>query len=258
MPVLPIAGALFAYMTAFFALAVVRRDNSVADIAWGGGFLLVALLSLHLGVGWLLRPTLLTVLVALWAARLAIHILRRNRGRGEDPRYAAWRRDWGRWWLPRSYLQVFLLQGAILLVVAAGIVVVNTRSGPGLRALDAIGTLVVLGGLAFETVADVQLARFLADPANRGRIMDRGLWRYSRHPNYFGEAVVWWGVWLIALSVPGGWWAVVSPLLITFLLLKVSGVPMLERLMEGQPGWAEYRARTSVFVPLPPRSVPPA
>jgi steroid 5-alpha reductase family enzyme len=253
-----IAGALLAYMTAFFAVAVARRDNSVADIAWGGGFVLVALLSLHLGVGALARPVLLTVLVFLWAARLAVHILLRNRGRGEDPRYAAWRREWGRWWLPRSYLQVFVLQGAILLVVAAGIIVVNTRSGPGLNALDATGALVVVGGLVFEAVADRQLARFLADPANRGRIMDRGLWRYSRHPNYFGEAAVWWGVFLVALSVPGGWWTVVSPLLITFLLLKVSGVPMLERLMEGRPGWAEYRARTSVFVPLPPRSVPPA
>jgi steroid 5-alpha reductase family enzyme len=251
-----IAGALLAYMTAFFAVAVARRDNSVADIAWGGGFVLVALLSLHLGVGALARPVLLTVLVFLWAARLAVHILLRNRGRGEDPRYAAWRREWGRWWLPRSYLQVFVLQGAILLVVAAGIIVVNTRSGPGLNALDATGALVVVGGLVFEAVADRQLARFLADPANRGRIMDRGLWRYSRHPNYFGEAAVWWGVFLVALSVPGGWWTVVSPLLITFLLLKVSGVPMLERLMEGRPGWDEYKTRTSVFVPLPPRTPP--
>jgi len=252
-----IAGALFAYMTVFFVVAVARRDNSIADIAWGGGFVLVAVVSLHLGVGWLARPALLTLLVLLWAVRLSAHILLRNRGRGEeDPRYAAWRREWGRWWLPRSYLQVFLLQGAILLVVAAGIIVVNTRSGSGLTPLDAVGTLIVLAGLAFETVADRQLARFLGDPANRGRIMDRGLWRYSRHPNYFGEAVVWWGVWLIALSVPSGWWTVVSPLLITFLLLKVSGVPMLERMMEGRPGWAEYRARTSVFVPLPLRTPP--
>lgn len=258
MTVIAIAGVLLAYMTAFFALAVVRRDNSVADIAWGGGFLLVALLSLHRGVGWLPRPALLTVLVALWAARLAIHILRRNRGRGEDPRYAAWRREWGRWWLPRSYLQVFLLQGAILLVVAAGIIVVNTRSGPRLRALDVVGAAVVVAGLAVETVADRQLARFTRDPVNSGRILDRGLWRYSRHPNYFGEAVVWWGVWLIALSVPGGWWTAVSPLLITFLLLKVSGVPLLERLMEGRPGWAEYKTRTSIFIPLPPRLVPKA
>ena len=258
MTVIAIAGVLLAYMTAFFILAVVRRDNSVADIAWGGGFLLVALLSLHRGVGWLPRPALLTALVALWAARLALHILRRNRGRGEDPRYAAWRREWGRWWLPRSYLQVFLLQGAILLVIAAGIIVVNTRSGPGLGALDVVGAVVVVAGLAVETVADRQLARFTRDPVNSGRILDRGLWRYSRHPNYFGEAVVWWGVWLIALSVPGGWWTAVSPLLITFLLLKVSGVPLLERLMEGRPGWAEYKTRTSIFIPLPPRRIPPA
>ena len=248
-----IAGALLAYMTAFFVLAVVRRDNSVADIAWGGGFVLVAVVSMYLGTGWLARPTLLTLLVLLWAVRLSEHILQRNRGRGEDPRYAAWRREWGRLWVVRSYLQVFLLQGAILLVVAVGIIVVNTRSGHDLGTLDWVGALVVFAGLAVETVADRQLARFVRDPANRGRIIDRGLWRYSRHPNYFGEALVWWGVWLIALSVPGGWWTVVSPLLITFLLLKASGVPMLERLMEGRPGWAEYKARTSVFIPLPPR-----
>jgi steroid 5-alpha reductase family enzyme len=253
-----IAGALLVYMTAAFGLAVARRDNSIADIAWGGGFVLVALIAAALGVGALPRPILLTALVVVWAARLAIHVLLRNRGRGEDPRYAAWRREWGRFWVVRSYFQVFVLQGAILLVVAAGIIVVNTRSGPGLGALDLLGALVVVAGLACEAVADLQLARFIRDPANHDRVMDRGLWRYSRHPNYFGEAVVWWGIWLIALSVPGGWWAVVSPLAITFLLLKVSGVPMLERLMEGRPGWAEYKARTSVFVPLPPRSVPPA
>lgn len=258
MTVVAIAAALLVYMTAAFGVAVARRDNSIADIAWGGGFVLVALLAAALGVGALARPVLLTALVVAWAARLALHIQRRNRGRGEDPRYAAWRRDWGRFWIVRSYLQVFVLQGAILLVVAAGIILVNTRSGPGLGVLDLIGAAVVLAGLVVEAVADAQLARFTGDPANRGRVMDRGLWRYSRHPNYFGEAVVWWGVWLFALSVPGGWWTVVSPLLITFLLLKVSGVPMLERLMEGRPGWAEYRARTSVFVPLPPRSVPPA
>lgn len=251
----PLATAVLVYMTAWFLLALLRRDNSLADVAWGGGFILVALLALVRGAGPQPRSLLVTALVVAWGVRLAVHIAVRNRGRGEDFRYAAWRREWGRFFVVRSFLQVFVLQGALLLVIAAGIVVINARPGPSLGVLDAAGIALWVVGFVFEMVGDWQLLRFTRDPANRGLVMDRGLWRFSRHPNYFGEAAMWWGIAVIALSAPEGWIGLISPIAITFLLLRVSGVPMLEKgLRERVPGYAEYAERTSAFIPwLPAR-----
>lgn len=249
--------AVLAYQTVFFVIASVRRDNSLADVAWGGGFVVIAFLSVAVGAGWVPRTVVMTAVVTLWGLRLAAHILVRGLGRGEDFRYAAWREKWGRWVLPRAYVQVFLLQGAVMLVIASSVILVNLRTGPGLTWLDGIAVVVWLIGFVVESVADWQLHRFTSNPANRGRVMDRGLWRYSRHPNYFGEIVMWWGVWGVALSVPYGWATVVSPLLITWLLAKVSGVPMLEaRLRQSIPGYEAYAARTNALVPWPPRSKP--
>jgi steroid 5-alpha reductase family enzyme len=253
-----LGAALFAYMTAWFVLAAARRDNSLADVAWGGGFVLLAFLSLAMGRGWQPRPILVSSLVTVWGLRLALHVAARNRGRGEDFRYAAWRRQWGSSWWWRSYLQVFLLQGLILAVVASPVVLINLRSTGPLGASDLAGALAWLAGFLCEAIADRQLLRFTRDPSNRGRILNRGLWRFSRHPNYFGEVLQWWGIWLLALAVPGGWATVIGPALITFLLLKVSGVPMLEKAFAGRPGFADYKRRTSVFIPwFPRRSRPP-
>jgi len=253
-PMAILALTLWGYMTAWFLVAVARRDNSLADVAWGSGFILLALLSLLLGPRPTPRAALASALVGAWGARLAVHIAARNLGKGEDFRYAAWRRDWGRHWVWRSYVQVFLLQGVLLYVIALAVVRINLTTGPALGWLDLAGVVVWLVGFVFEAVGDWQLVRFTRDPANRGKVMDRGLWRYSRHPNYFGEAMQWWGIWLLAAAVPGQWWTVVSPLAITWLLLGVSGVPMLERALEKRvEGYREYQRRTSVFVPLPPR-----
>jgi len=249
-----LALALLAYMSAWFLVAVARRDNSLADVAWGGGFILMAMLALALGSGPTPRSLLATGLVVLWGGRLALHVAARNRGKGEDFRYAAWRRQWGRHWVWRSYLQVFLLQGLFLFVVALAVVRVNLGRGPALGWLDLAATLVWLVGFGFEAVGDWQLRRFTRDGANRGRVMDRGLWRTSRHPNYFGEALQWWGIWLFAAAMPGEWWTVVSPLAITWLLRFVSGVPLLERaLVQRIPGYRDYQRRTSAILPLPPR-----
>ena len=247
--------AVLAYMTTLFVLALVRRDNSLADVGWGLGFVLVA------AAGFAARPVhgprayLVGGLVALWGIRLALHILLRNRKKGEDFRYAKWRREWGRWFVLRSYLQVFLLQGAILLVVSAPILIVSAVPGPGLGALDAAGAAVWLAGFVFEAAGDAQLARFKRDPANRGRIMTTGLWRYTRHPNYFGEATMWWGIFLIALSAPLGAFALASPVVLTVMLLRVSGVTLLEKKYEGRPDFAAYARRTSAFFPRPPRKI---
>ena len=252
---LNLALALLAYFLIFFVLAQIVRDNSIADIGWGPGFVLLALLSYPWADGWMIRPGIATLLVALWGLRLAGHILHRNRGSGEDFRYAAWRAEWGRWFLVRSLLQVFLLQAVLLYLVALGILWINLRSGPALGILDGLGIGIWLIGFFFQAIGDAQLSRFKADPENAGLVMDRGLWRYTRHPNYFGEALMWWGIWLMAVGLPGGWIALISPVTITFLLLRVSGVPMLERaLIERRPGYAAYAARTSAFFPRPPRS----
>lgn len=253
----PITAAVLAvllYVHAVFVIALIRRNNGLADLAWGGGFVVISL-AVGAATGWRSpRVVLLAVLFGLWGSRLAAHILTRNRGRGgEDFRYRQWRESWGRWFVLRSYLQVFLLQGALMVLVGTPILVVGLRSGGRLGVLDFAGSAVWLSGFLCEAVADWQLLRFKRDPENRGAIMTTGLWRLSRHPNYFGEALLWWGPFLIALSAPYGVWAVVSPLTIGFLLLRVSGIPMLEKKYEGRADFARYKASTSAFVPWPPK-----
>jgi steroid 5-alpha reductase family enzyme len=251
--VLSCALAVLAYMTALFLIALVRRDNSLADTGWGLGFILVAVLSFVRQPAPGARTFLVDGLILLWGLRLAVHIFTRSRKRGEDFRYAKWRTEWGRWFVLRSYLQVFILQGTILLVVAVPIMLVNFGPGPRLNALDFAGAAVWLLGFVFETVGDAELLRFKRDPANRGRIMSTGLWGLTRHPNYFGESSMWWGISLIALSAPNGGLGLVSPALLTFMLLRVSGVAMLEKKYEGRPDFAAYARRTSAFIPWFPR-----
>jgi steroid 5-alpha reductase family enzyme len=249
---------VLAYMTVWFVVALARKDNSVADIAWGPGFVLVAAYTFFFRRASLFPPLLVSSLVAIWGLRLARHIFVRNWKRGEDPRYAAWRQTWGRSFLWRSYLQVFLLQGFFLLVIASPVILVNAYRWdrpPGSygRGILQAGVLVWIVGFVFEAVGDAQLARFKRDPANKGKIMDRGLWRYTRHPNYFGESLMWWGIFLVALDAPYGWAMIVSPVLITFLLVRVSGIPLLEKRYAGNPDFQAYARRTSAFVPWFPK-----
>jgi steroid 5-alpha reductase family enzyme len=244
------------YMTVWFVLALLRKDNSIADIAWGLGFVLVTGVTLARGTGPSARSILASSFVFIWGLRLAVHILFRNRKRGEDPRYAEWRKKWGRWFVVRSYLQVFLLQGLFLLAISYSVILINTSvsaSPHPLGLLDLAGTVVWVVGFLFEAVGDAQLSRFRRDPGSRGKIMDKGLWRYSRHPNYFGESLMWWGIFLVALIVPYGWTTVASPVLITFLLVRVSGVPMLEKKYAGNAEFQAYARRTSAFVPWFPK-----
>jgi len=243
------------YMTAWFALALVRKDNSIADIAWGLGFVLIAVYTFFRSDG-IYYPLLVTSLVCAWGLRLSVHILARNRKRGEDPRYAAWREKWGRSFVWRSYLQVFLLQGFFLVVIASPVILVNESplAPPGWAFPWWLAGFVVWGfGFTFEAVGDAQLARFRHDPANKGRIMDRGLWKFTRHPNYFGESLMWWGLFLVALAYPYGWMTVASPVLITFLLVKVSGIPLLEKRYAGNAAFQAYARRTSAFIPWFPK-----
>lgn len=240
-------------MLGLWLLSLALRDSSIADIAWGPVFVVVAAVGAATGNGWAGRQLLVLAMVGLWGLRLGWHIHRRNRGGGEDPRYARWREEHGSAWWWVSLFRVFMLQGAILWVVSVPIQLVMAVSGPSrFTAWDALGELVWAAGFLTEAIADSQLAAFKADPEKSG-ILDDGLWAYSRHPNYFGEAVLWWGIWLPALAVPWGWAAVTSPVLMTLLLRYVSGVPLAERLMEGRPGWEDYARNVSIFVPGPPR-----
>lgn len=245
--------AVVLYMTGLFLIALVRKDNSIADIGWGVGFILVALLSFFLEPGYTLRHLLVVGLVVVWGARLATHIALRNRKRGEDFRYAKWRAQWGRLFIVRSYLQVFLLQGLILLVISYSVMVINHSTDSGWTPWDVLGLCLWLIGFFFEAVGDDQLIRFKRDAANKGKIMTTGLWKTTRHPNYFGESAMWWGIFLIALSVKNGWTAVVSPVVITFMLLKVSGVPMLEKKYAGNREFEEYARKTNAFFPWFPK-----
>lgn len=246
---------LLGYMTLVFLLALKLMDNSIVDIAYGLSFVLIGWGgSVAYGSGEA-RQLLLLALVTLWGLRLAGHIaLRKQNEEGEDPRYRQWRESWGKTFVWRSFLQIYLLQGTVIYLVALPLLLVIHDAGGPLGWLDMLGVLIWLFGFAFEAIGDWQLLQFKRDPGNRGRIMRYGLWRLTRHPNYFGEAILWWGVLLIALGAPVGWLAIISPLLINFLLLKVSGIPMLEERYADNKEFETYKLSTNAFFPWLPKA----
>jgi steroid 5-alpha reductase family enzyme len=253
-----IAGASVAALLVVHAVtfAIARRIGryNVVDVAWGLGFIAVTLVAALLGDGDAARRWLLLTLVAIWGLRLSWYIGRRSAGKGEDPRYADLLRDAT---LGQVVRKVFLIQGLATWFVALPLQL-SAIIGPTPRRLLGVtvaGVLVWVVGVAFEAVGDRQLRSFKSDPVHRGVVMDRGLWAWTRHPNYFGDACVWWGLWLVTIT---GWWSlatVLSPLLMTYFLVYVTGARLTEKYMKGRPGFDEYRSRTSFFVPRPPRSV---
>ncbi len=242
---------LFVYMSLWFVFSLIKKRNDVADVAWGLGFVLMTWFSFFFSNIYSTRGILVGILVSIWGLRLAWHIHRRNKGKAEDYRYMAWRKEWGKWFYLRSYLQVYLLQGMFLFLIVVPVLIINKNAGPALGSLDVLGVAVWLLGFYFEAVGDAQLAHFIKNPENQGKLMQNGLWAYTRHPNYFGEVAQWWGLWLVAVSVPSGWLGIIGPITITFLILKVSGIPMLEKKMAENPEFIEYKKRVSVFFPLP-------
>ena len=246
--------AVAGMMTVVWLVSLAKKDASIVDIVWGPAFALLAWVYWAAGPGSGARRLLVPCLVTVWALRLAIYILWRNKGGGEDYRYAAMRRKYGRAFAPLSLVIVFWLQAVLAWLIGMPLFQVQASGDGGLGWLDLLGLALFATGLFFEAVGDYQLARFKADPANRGKVMDRGLWRYTRHPNYFGDATLWWGLACFALATPGSAWTLFGPVLMTFLLLKVSGVALLEKgLGSSKPGYEEYVRRTSAFIPWPPR-----
>ena len=248
-------GTVLAAATVAWMVSLRLRNASIADVCWGLGFVLLAWVYLLVSPGTTPRSWLVVTLMTLWGMRLAIHISRRNHGKGEDPRYQAMRAWHGPafWW--RSLFTVFWLQAALLWFVALPLLVAVRAAQPdALTAVDGMGVLLFAVGFAFEVVGDYQLSGFRAEPSNRGEVLDRGLWRYTRHPNYFGDATMWWGMYAIAAATPGGWFTVLSPALMTLLLVRVSGVTLLEEgLTASKPGYRAYIARTPAFFPWFPR-----
>lgn len=245
-------GIALGMMTLVWVVSLFKRDASIIDIFWGLGFVLLTWYYVVSVVG---EPTarayLLAALVTLWGGRLSLYILWRNWGEGEDYRYQEMRARNSRTFPWRSLLTVFWLQAALLWAISVPLLRgVIATSPEALTWLDYFGALVFALGFAFEAVGDWQLARFKREPRNKGMVLDRGLWRFTRHPNYFGDSVVWWGLFLIAAATPGSLWTIYSPVVMTLLLMRVSGVSLLEqRLREAKPAYRDYVERTSAFFP---------
>ena len=239
---------LLAYMSLLFIVAVLRRNNSIADIGYGIGFIVVATSSMFQNGGhW--YSSLATLLVMLWGFRLALRIGIRNFSKPEDFRYVGYRKNWKFFYL-RSYFQVFIFQGIIIYIISLPVLLINLYPKQPTIWLLILGVLVWAVGYYFEVIGDHQLDEFLKLPKKPSKYMTSGLWARTRHPNYFGESTMWWGLFILSLSCSRyGIVAIVSPILITFLLTKVSGIPMVEKRWKDDPVWQKYKAITPAFFP---------
>jgi steroid 5-alpha reductase family enzyme len=245
---------IFAFMCCMFVIAQLIKNNSIVDVGWGLGFIAVAFATFALCGNNMLNQKLVTFFTFVWGTRLAVYILIRNWGKPEDFRYAKWRKDWGKHVVIRAFFQVFMLQGVIMFINTLPIVVVNSTPAinDDLYYLYPIGCVLGSIGFFFEAVGDWQMYEFKSNPHRTG-IMNKGLWKYTRHPNYFGEALQWWAMFILA--VPSGRWyiSLLAPVTITFLLLRVSGVTLLEKKYEGNDDYARYKQHTNAFIPWLPK-----
>jgi steroid 5-alpha reductase family enzyme len=244
--------AIIILFTVLWAVSLRLQNSSIADVAWGPGILVIGLIYYFTSDGATLRAQLTLALLAIWAIRLATHLYIRTRLQGEDFRYVKWRDEYDHWWLV-SYFKVFLLQAVIGWIISLPIYFGIVSLAPAsLTMLDYLGVLLFASGMVFESVGDEQLRRFRADRVNRGKVLDTGLWRYTRHPNYFGEALVWWGFGLIGAAT-GGVPGLLGPAILTYLLIYVSGVALLESTLIEKAGYIQYAGRTPAFLPLTPQ-----
>jgi len=235
-------------------LSVAMKNASIVDIVWGFGFAVNAIVLAVVLNGDSSRQRLVAVLVGVWGFRLAAYLAKRNIGHGEDWRYKAMRKKKGGAFPLISLITVFGLQGVLMFVVSLPVMFSNADTSPSVGPIAVMGVLAWFVGFFFEAVGDAQLARFKKDPSNSGKVMNKGLWSLTRHPNYFGDSLMWWGIWIIAAETGSGVVSIIGPIVMTFFLLRVSGVPMLERsLSKRREGWDEYVRTTSGFIPRPPR-----
>lgn len=241
------------YMSLAWVLAIIRKRNDLADVAWGLGFVAItSVLMVHTG-NMSTKHIMGLILIALWGVRLAVHIGTRHQGKPEDGRYQNMSKKWKHPAL-QSYTSVFLAQGFFMLLVATPIILLFNDISPEFIWVNYIGLVIWLIGFIFESVGDLQLKNFINSPKNKGKIMRYGLWRYTRHPNYFGEISQWWGFYLFTLFTPFWYLGIIGPISITFLILGVSGIPMLEKRYKGNKEYEDYQKTTSPFIPLPPKN----
>jgi steroid 5-alpha reductase family enzyme len=242
-------------MVILWLVSLLLKNSSIVDMFWGMGFVMsVWIVFFQTWSTVTPRHWVIAIRVTIWGLRLSLHVFIRNAGKGEDFRYAKWRQEHGKNWWWYSLIQTFLLQGLLMWMIAAPLTAAQlSPQTPTLNLLDIIAVLLWLLGFTFESLGDLQLARFKANPNNKGKLLNTGVWHYTRHPNYFGDATQWWAFFLIATAA-GGYWTIFSPILMTFFLIKVSGVAMLEKtLQESKPGYKEYMAQTNAFIPWFPK-----
>jgi steroid 5-alpha reductase family enzyme len=245
---------IVASMVLLWILSLAKKNASIVDIFWGLGFVIVGWASAINADNVSGLGKVVLVMVTLWGVRLSLYLAIRNHGKPEDFRYVAMRKHYGARFPVISLFTVFLLQGAIMMVVSLPVQIALSDAHASLSIVSYVGIALFALGIFFEAVGDWQLAQFKRNPQNAGQVMQTGLWKYTRHPNYFGDTCVWWGIGIVALSASFGWIGLVGSLLMNFFLVRVSGVPMLERSMsKRRPGYDEYKRRTSSFVPRPPR-----
>lgn len=230
---------IFVFMNVFFFVSLYLKRKDIADFAWGIGFIVVSVFNLILSKDFQQTKTILTFLIFLWGARLAIYIFLRNIGKKDDFRYANFK---------NSYITVFIFQGLLMFLVALPVTLYNRFDG-GVALFSFIGLLVWVLGFYFETVGDIQMYLFKKNPKNKGKVMNQGLWQHTRHPNYFGEVTMWWGIWILTIGSTYWYIGIIGPITITYLITKVSGVPLLEKKYEGSKEFEKYKAKTSVFFP---------
>lgn len=241
------------YFTLFYIVAQIIKNNSIVDIGWGASFLVIAIYSLLRSSLYSPRAILVTSLVTIWGFRLSYYLFKRNYGKPEDFRYVDMRKRWGKLAPIKAYYNVFLLQGLLMFTIGFPFILINQRSNSPLNILDFLGLSVWLFGFYFEVKADSDLREFRKIPENKGHIIKSGLYKYTRHPNYFGEATLWWGIFIIAIAGGIGLVSIISPLVITLLLLYVSGVPLLEKKYKDNLEFQEYAKVTNLFIPGKPR-----
>ena len=244
------AVTILVFILIFYVIAQIIKNNSIIDIGWGLGFLTISTVLLLSNGNLDIKDFLITSLIALWGLRLSIHIFLRNAGKGEDYRYAEWRKDWGDKAALNAFYRVFLLQGILILIIALPILFIFNSTDSEFYLTTILGVIIFFTGFLFESTADIQLYTFKQKRVNKGKIIKTGLWKITRHPNYFGEAVLWWGIFILSIDSYLSLIGIVSPLLLNFLLIKVSGIPLLEKKYEGNREWEEYKKMTPAFIPF--------
>lgn len=226
---------VWVYMTGWYFFSLIKKRNDIADTAWGIGFIVLSLFCLILNPT--LKQLITFVLIFIWGFRLSSHIYKRNKNKPEDYRYEQFKKN--------SYIKVFMTQGFLLWLISFSYIFSQNK----FYWFNILGIFVWLFGFAFESIADAQLKKFISNAKNKGKIMQSGLWAYSRHPNYFGETCLWWGIFLLNLNLAQNWWSIVGPITITYLITQVSGIPLLENKMSQNPEFKKYQNRVSVFIP---------